>query len=189
MDPRFEKFLDQYAPGAKSDPAVISELTAQLSVMELRKSHTLIREHQHHDFAYYLLEGAVRSYYLKDGIEVNTWFAFENEIVASLRNYHNQPSRETLELVEDSKLIAINMRALKSLIDTNIFVRNLISNIIEEYAVFLEERMYYSQFTNSTERYQFLLKHEPRLFQRIPLTYIASYLGISRETLSRLRSK
>lgn len=135
------------------------------------------------------MKGAVRSYYLKDGVEVNTWFAFENEMVGSLHNYKNLPSRETFQLVENAELIAIKLRTLKPLVYTHIQVSNFITAIIEEYALFLEDRIYFSQLTNSMERYLHLLEYEPHIFKRIPLTYIASYLGISRETLSRLRAK
>lgn len=189
MNPAFEKFIYQYLPESKNTPEVQNEIVPHLSHEVLKRNHILLKEKQHHDFAYYVLEGAVRSYYLKDGIEVNTWFAFENEMVGSLRNYRNLPSRETFELVEDSKLIVINMHSLKSSIQSNIYINRFISSIIEEYALFLEDRIYFSQYMSSLERYNFLLEHEPRILQRIPLTYIASYLGISRETLSRLRSK
>jgi hypothetical protein len=70
-----------------------------------------------------------------------------------------------------------------------LYCSNFISSIIEEYTIFLEDRIFYSQLMNSLERYEALLENEPKVFQRVPLTYIASYLGISRETLSRLRSK
>jgi CRP-like cAMP-binding protein len=86
-------------------------------------------------------------------------------------------------------LISINLKYLKPLIYSNIEISNFISSIIEEYTIFLEDRIFYSQLMNSLERYEALLKNEPKVFQRVPLTYIASYLGISRETLSRLRSK
>lgn len=189
MNLAFEKLISQYLPESISVREVQEEIATYLSIVSNKKNHILLKEKQHHGFAYFVLEGVVRSYYLKDGIEVNTWFAFENEMVGSLHNYRNLPSRETFELVEDCKLIAINMHSLKLLMHKNIHVCHFISNIIEEYALFLEDRIYFSQYMSSMERYVFMLEHEPRILQRIPLTYIASYLGISRETLSRLRSK
>jgi CRP-like cAMP-binding protein len=72
---------------------------------------------------------------------------------------------------------------------SNIQIANFINGIIEDYALFLEDKIYYSQMMSSIDKYLILLDREPTLFQRVPLTYIASYLGISRETLSRLRSK
>lgn len=72
---------------------------------------------------------------------------------------------------------------------SNIQISNFINAVIEEYAQFLEEKIYFSQMMNSIDKYLILLDKEPQLFQRIPLTYIASFLGITRETLSRLRAK
>lgn len=189
MDILFKTFIQQYATNQQLSEHTKAEICNHLSVLNYSKKHILIRENQQHDYAYFIIKGAVRSYYLKDGIEVNTWFAFENEMVGSLHNFRNLPSRETFELMENSSLISINLRKLKPLIYSNIEISNFISSIIEEYAVFLEDRIFYSQLMNSSERYEALLKNEPTVLQRVPLTYIASYLGISRETLSRLRGK
>jgi hypothetical protein len=71
----------------------------------------------------------------------------------------------------------------------NIQIAHFVNAIIEEYAFFLEDKIYFSQMMSSIDKYLILLDKEPQIFQRIPLTYIASYIGISRETLSRLRAK
>jgi CRP-like cAMP-binding protein len=189
MDIIFDKFIQQYSINQQLSELTKGEINTHLSILNFDKKYILIRENQYHDFAYFVITGAVRSYYLKDGIEVNTWFAFENDMVGSLHNFRNLPSRETFELVENTSLISINLRSLKPLIYSNIEISNFINAIIEEYAVFLEDRIFNSQLMNSLERYEALLKNEPHVLKRIPLTYIASYLNISRETLSRLRGK
>ncbi|MFN6064848.1 MAG: cAMP-binding protein, partial [Bacteroidota bacterium] len=97
--------------------------------------------------------------------------------------------KETIELVENSTLISINLKKLKPLMFLNIQISNFINAVIEEYALFLEKKIYFSQMMHSIDKYLILLDKEPQLFQRIPLTYIASFLGITRETLSRLRAK
>jgi CRP-like cAMP-binding protein len=110
-------------------------------------------------------------------------------MVGSLHNFKNKPSRETMELVENSTLISFNLKHIKPRMHTNIQIANFIHEILEDYALFLEDKIYFSQMMSSKDKYLILLDKEPQLFQRIPLTYIASYLGISRETLSRLRAK
>jgi CRP-like cAMP-binding protein len=189
MENHIIDFIKQYSRGFVLTNETIDELKKHLAVAEYAKNQFLLKENQRHDFAYFIINGAARSYYLKDGTEVNTWFAFENDLVGSLNTYHGLPSRETVELLEDAKLISINVRTVKPFISTNLQISNFIGAVIEEYAQFLEDRIFYSQFMSSKERYELLLKHEPMALQRIPLTYIASYLGISRETLSRLRAK
>jgi CRP-like cAMP-binding protein len=189
MDILFKTFIDHFSADQYLSDITKTEIVSQLTIRNFDKKHILIRENQKHDFAYFLIKGAVRSYYLKDGVEVNTWFALENEMVGSLQNFKNKPSRETIELVENCTLISINVKKLKPLMLLNIQIANFINAIIEEYALFLEDKIYHSQMLSSMDKYISLLDNEPEIFQRIPLTYIASYLGISRETLSRLRAK
>lgn len=189
MDVSFKNLIDRYSTNHNFKENTILEIGKYISLLELKKKHILIKENQRHDFAYFLIKGAVRSFYIKDGVEVNTWFAFEQDMVGSLRTFNNMTSRETIELVENATLIAINLKKLKPLIYNNIEIANFISNVIEEYALFLEDKLYYTQMVSSLDRYNLLLENNPKLFKRIPLTHIASYLGISRETLSRLRAK
>ena len=189
MEVHLQYFIKQYTTNFHLSENTKTAIGKHLSLVHFNKKHILIRENQRHDYAYFLIKGAVRSYYLKEGVEINTWFAFENEIVGSLQNFKDLHSRETLELLENSTLIAIKLSALKPLIYTNIEISNFVMAVIEEYALFLELKIANYQLTNSSTRYEALLAHEPNVLKRVPLTYIASYLGITRETLSRLRSK
>lgn len=187
MKIEFEKLISKYLNDRQIAQKSSDELMQYFSMCNYAKDHILLTENGRTDFAYFIVKGAVRSYYLKDGKEVNTWFSFENEMVGSLHTYNGKTSRETFQVLENSIFISINLHKLKSLTLTNIDISNFINAIIEEYALFLEERLYFTQFTTSKKRYQYLLENEPQIFQRISLTDIASYLGISRETLSRLR--
>lgn len=189
MDNLIRPFIEQYGHGMLMTTSTFRELEKHMTVVRCEKDKVLLTENQKHDYAYYVIQGAARSYYLKDGIEVNTWFAFEGDVIGSLHAYNNLPSRETVELLQDATLVSINLRTLKPLTHSNLQISNFLRAVIEEYAQFLEDRLFHSQFMSSMERYELLLKHEPQALQRVPLTYIASYLGISRETLSRLRSK
>jgi CRP-like cAMP-binding protein len=189
MDIIYKTFIDHFSTNLELTENTKAEICVHLSILNLDKKHILIKENQRHDFAYFVIKGAVRSYYLKDGVEVNTWFALENDMVGSLHNFKDNPSRETIELIENSTLISINLKQVKPLMFSNIQIANFINAIIEDYALFLEDKIYFSQMMSSTDKYLILLEKEPQLFQRIPLTYIASFLGISRETLSRLRAK
>ena len=189
MDSLFQPFIDHFSVNQQLSDETKAEICSYLSILNLNKRHLLIQENKRHDFAYFVIKGAVRSFYLKDGIEVNTWFALENDMVGSLKNFNDNPSRETMELVENSTLIAINIKKIKPLMLSNIQIANFINAIIEEYALFLEDKIYFSQMMNSIDKYLTLVDKQPQLLQRIPLTYIASFLGITRETLSRLRAK
>ncbi len=189
MDTLFKNFIDYFSTNQQLTELTKAEICKHLSILNLDKKHVLIKENQRHDFAYFVIKGAARSYYLKDGVEINTWFALENDMLGSLQNFQDKPSRETMEVIENSTLISINLKQIKPLMFSNIEIANFINAIITDYALFLEDKVYFSQMMSSMDRYLILLDKEPELFQRIPLTYIASYIGISRETLSRLRAK
>ncbi len=159
-----------------------------LQVLELPKKHVLVKEGQTTGYIYLMIKGAARSYYLKNGKEIHTWFAFEDDVIGALRNYYGIPSRETIELLEDSVMLGFNIQLIKPLMVGNAQISNLVSAALAEYTLYLEDKLYFTHLRTARERYDALLKHEPKTLQRVPLTYIASYLGISRETLSRLRA-
>ena len=182
-------FLQRYLPPELLQTADLARLAAQFVQVSYPRGHVLIRPDRPQGFVYYILAGASRSYYLKDGQEVNTWFAFEGEMAGSLAHYAQQPAREWVELLEPSDLIAIDLEAVRAIQDQDPLAGVFVRRVLEEYALFLEERLYSLLFMTSAERYAQLLAHEPELLQRVSLTHLASYLGISRETLSRLRGR
>lgn len=188
-DSEFDQFLNLYVNLAKYSQQEVSHLKEHLSLVSFKKGDTPIRQGSRHDFAYYIIEGAARSYYTKDHLEVNTWFAFEEDIVASFQNYRGKASVETTEFLEDSQCIKIDLREIARQAETSLVTGTFVRRIVEEYTEFLEERLYRLQFSEGMERYTYILQNEPELILRVPLTYLASYLGMSRETLSRLRAK
>ena len=160
-----------------------------MSVIQKPKGTKLFSEGKRHSNFYFIIKGAAKSYYLKDGKEVCLWFAFEKDTLGSIMTYNGAPSNETIELLEDAELICCQSAALKKLAKENLAVSHLTYQMLEEHALFLEYRLHQLLFMSSKERYENLLKAAPEVFQRISLTDIASYLGVSRETLSRIRSQ
>lgn len=185
----YSAFVRHYSKELPFDQASMEELMRHLSIVHLDKNQVLMQEGQRHPYLYFLLNGAVRSYHLKDGVEAHNWFALENEMVGSLQNFKDLPAVETIVTVEACTMIAVNLRTARPTMYQNVCIANFFRAILEEYALFLQEKIYFSQLANAMDRYVVLLEQESHLLQRIPLTYIASYLGISRETLSRLRAK
>ncbi|MCH7408571.1 Crp/Fnr family transcriptional regulator [Belliella sp. DSM 111904] len=173
----------------KSNEKVFSEFQLVLKVLRYPKKQIVLKENQIGQFAYLIIEGAARSYYLHNGLEVHTWFSFEGEFIGSLRNHDGLPSRETVELLEDSILLSFDMMRIKELMKIFPEITNFIYPVINEYAQFLEDRLFYTHLKSAKEKYDALIAYQPQVLRRVPLTFIASYLGISRETLSRIRAK
>jgi CRP-like cAMP-binding protein len=189
MDTPWQPMLHRYLPPDLRQELDLDEFGQHFSRVRYPKGKVLSRPGSPSGLVYFLQAGAARSYYLKDGLEVNTWFAFEGEMVGSLAHYAQQPAREWVSLLEPSELIAIDLDRIRRRQDHDRLAGIFVRRVLEEYALFLEERLYSLQFMSSAERYEQLLAHEPELLQRVSLTHIASYLGISRETLSRLRGR
>lgn len=84
---------------------------------------------------------------------------------------------------------AISKESLTRLLNQHHELERLLRIAYEKYYIRLEERFVNAQFKTATERYQNLLQQTPHIIERVPLGYIASYLGISQETLSRIRNR
>jgi CRP-like cAMP-binding protein len=139
---------------------------------------------------YFLEKGCLRGFYNLDGKEVSSWFAFENNFVTSFYSFiSRKPSIENIQLIEDCQLWSVSFENLQQLYDRHQDIERMVRIINERYYVMLEERLNSAQFKTAKERYEQLLETSPHMLQRIPLGYIASYLGISQETLSRIRGK
>ena len=174
--------------GRLSDTA-LDFFVENTNYIKLSKGTKLISEGKRHHYFYFLVQGSVKSYYLKDGKEVCLWFGFENEMISTIKTFAGKPSNETIELLEDSELIQINTEKFGKIAETDLSTSHLIIELLTEHAIFLEERIYCLQFMSSKERYENIIKVEPQILQRVSLTDIASFLGVSRETLSRIRAK
>lgn len=139
---------------------------------------------------YFVKKGALRIYYFKDGVDITESFEFENAIVARAESlFTGTPSRKAIQALEDSELIAIDANRLFELYDTFPDLERLFRKIFEDSYVKTVKRIENLQFYTPEERYSNLVKAQPDLLQRVPLKYIASYLGITTVSLSRIRAR
>lgn len=156
----------------------------------LSKNDFLVAEGKICRHLYFLQHGALRGFYNLDGKEVTHWFAFEDDFVTSFHSFITQePSVENIQLLEGSILWGISKSNLDALMNQYHELERLVRIAYEKYYLRLEERFVNAHFKTATERYQNLLLQTPSLVSRVSLGHIASYLGISQETLSRIRSK
>ena len=139
---------------------------------------------------YFLEKGSLRGFYNLDGKDITYWFAFENDFVTSFHSFITQkPAVENIQVMEATTLWAISKDKLNTLLNQHHAIERLVRIVYEKYYLRLEERYVNAQFKTASERYQELLQQAPHIIERVPLGHIASYLGISQETLSRVRSK
>jgi CRP-like cAMP-binding protein len=172
-----------------SDEA-LQALSESLKRVQYKKNEILLSEGAICRTMYFLEKGCIRGFYLLDGKEVTHWFAFENDFVSSFSSFITETrSVENIQILEDSVLWGISRDSLYRLYDTFPAIERLGRVACEKYYIRLEERYVNSQFKTATELYKQLLDSNPTFLQRISLGHIASFLGISQETLSRIRSK
>ena len=137
-----------------------------------------------------IVKGLFRSYYLNDGKDITSRFMDEGFIVTSWISYYTQqPSNEFIEALEPTTTISLDYYSIQKLYG-NFPEFNIIGRKQTEYAFYLsEERTQMLRKHTAEEKYKFFLDNHPNLMQRVPLKYIATYLGMNEETLSRIRSK
>ncbi|WP_299434726.1 Crp/Fnr family transcriptional regulator [uncultured Maribacter sp.] len=165
------------------------ELIGLAKILKLKKNFTLVREGQFSDKTYYVVSGCARAYYLKDGKDISDWFAFENEFISSIVSFFtNKPSPHFIELLEDSILVEFSREQIEELSMKYHDYERLIRVIVTKTMLSQQERITSIQFQNAEQKYNNILTIHPNITTRIPLTHIASYLGITLETLSRIRS-
>lgn len=139
---------------------------------------------------YFLEQGAVRGFYNLDGKEITHWFGFENDFVTSFHSFiTHEAAVENIQLMEGSILWRIAKETLTELCNSHHEIERLLRIAYEKYYIRLEERFVNAQFKTASERYENLMQQTPHIIERVPLGCVASYLGISQETLSRIRSK
>ena len=138
---------------------------------------------------YFITQGLARIYYLKDGIEITEGFSFENNLLARAESlFSGRPSRKAIQMLEDSDVLSINASALFNLYNSFPDIERLARKVVETAYVQSINRLESLQFHSADERYRALVEQQPDLLKRVPLKYIASYLGITPVSLSRIRA-
>ncbi len=138
---------------------------------------------------YFIKKGLVRIYYLKDGKEITDNFSAENEWITSIYSFlQNIPDHFHIQTLEPTEALKISLDDLeecfKDFPEMERFGRMLISTYFLEQS----ERIIMLQFNSAKERYQFFERTSKNKLTRVPLGMLASHLGMTQETLSRVRS-
>ncbi|HVY76532.1 MAG TPA: Crp/Fnr family transcriptional regulator [Puia sp.] len=139
---------------------------------------------------YYIHKGLLRAFSREGNKEITTWLNPEREISTSIRSMiRRQPAMEYIQALEDSELYVLHFDDLENMYSLFPEMNFVARKILTAYYADAEERSYISRIPNAGKRYRYFVSSRPDLANRAPLKYIASYLGITLETLSRLRSK
>lgn len=186
MNPLIKKFKEY----GNLSPHVEEDLSKYVKCQTKQKGDFFLKQGQIVSSLFVIETGLVRSYYIKDDREIVSWFGFENNISGSvLPLFYMLPSLENIQFLETSTYYYITSKDLNELYEKSHEMNTIGRKMAEEYCTILEDRISSLQTENAEQRYNSLLKNIPDATQRISLGHIASYLGITQETLSRIRKK
>ena len=158
-------------------------LESILVPMKFAKNELILKEGETCTNIYWVVKGLVRQFYFKNDKELTEYMATENTIVMCIESlFREQPSQLQIKALEPTILIALPKADLEAVAMKSVNIQILYHKILEE-SLILSQR-----FESAQDRYQKLVKNQPQLVLRAPLVYIASYLQMTPETLSRVRT-
>lgn len=157
--------------------------------LKFKRGEMPVKEGEVCDNLYYIEKGLTRQYYVKNGKEVTEHLEYEGGIVMCIESFfQREPSRLVIETLEPSKIYAIPYDKLKELTRTSYEFCQLMFAFLEHSLILSQHKADTLRFESAKERYLRTLNDHPDLVRRAPLHYLASYLQMTPETLSRVRS-
>jgi len=186
IDEILETIVAQYGPLSSETR---NDIKALGQIRKVSKGEILVREGEYSHELYYVVKGGARAYYLKDGKTITDWFAFENDFISSIIGFFLEvPSQHYIEVLEDITFMVLKLKDMEVLCDKYHDFERVCRLSTTKTMIQLQQRIVSLQFRSSQERYDSLLEKYPQIELRAPLGDIASYLGITQETLSRIRN-
>lgn len=180
-------FGTEQAPLSKE---VIQDIEQHVKVEKLSKGHFLVKEGLVAHRLYFLEKGTARTYYYHNSKDTTSWIYRENTpFTAWYSFFDRKPSFENVEILEDATVISFTKDNLDSLYQQHSSFNNFGRKMVEQQLSYLDAFYKGYLFMSAKERYDLLLSVFPDITQRVNLGHIASLLGISQETLSRIRAK
>lgn len=186
MNDKIIAFIEKYI---KLTPEEKEAISKQNVISGYPKDSILLKEGEYAKVCYFVLQGCVRSYHLVDGEEKTTEFYTENDTINPVSYVINQPSEYYLSCTEDCILALGNEESNQKLMEAVPRLGQMVMKMSGDLLVKNQLSLDDFKKLSPEMRYKKLLETRPDLFQRVPLYYIASYLGITPVSLSRMRKR
>lgn len=184
-----QNLLQYISERAFVTPELQIRITTDFQQIETQKNDVLLQEGNRARYLYFVEKGVLHNYYYHNGRQVSSWFYKENQFVTSWFSFYAQkPSFEIIECLEDCIVYRISYTDYQKLIVDFPAFGNSARLLSEEILVLLDEFSKSWSFLSAKEKYKLFQLYFPQIELRIKLGLIASFLGISQETLSRIRA-
>ncbi len=153
------------------------------------KDSFFIKEATPAEYIGIIIQGCTRTYITDDNLKESTlFFSFENEFLGDMKSFHfSSPSDINIQAIENTVVYKISKNDFETLGIKVPKFKNWYSVSAIQMYIGLFEKLKEAKIWNPKEKYVYLMKHKPYILQRVPLKYIAAYLGIEPQSLSRLR--
>ncbi|MGV3597533.1 MAG: Crp/Fnr family transcriptional regulator [Bacteroidota bacterium] len=186
MDEVIINFISKHIPLSEQEVEII---VSQNLIKHFKKNELLLAEGQQAKECYFVLNGCVRSYYLIDGEERNTNFYTENQAITPVSYQTQTPSAYYLSCLEDCVLAVGSAERNNELMEKIPKLSALIMEMNNQLLLQKEAELDNFKTFTPEQRYIKLVQQNPQLASRIPLYHLASYLGITQVSLSRIRKR
>ncbi|HVI49085.1 MAG TPA: Crp/Fnr family transcriptional regulator [Chitinophaga sp.] len=183
-------FFEYVSAGNQLSASCAAALWEIVCIRDYPKNHTLVRGGEYSDKLFFVIKGAMRAYFLQNDKDVTDWFALENSFIAAVVSFlGNVASPHYLETIEPSQVLYVHRGDLEILCGRYHELERLYRLHIADTLLKLQQNIIAQRFKTAQERYADLMILQPDLVNRVPLKHIATYLGISQESLSRIRAR
>jgi CRP-like cAMP-binding protein len=171
-------------------PEAQQYLREHVTPCTVTKRKLLLKEGMVCEHIYFIFKGALRGFTREGQKDITTWITVENEMVSSILSVDERvKSIENIQALEKCELLALTLEELEIMYERFPECNILARKILQRYYADAEQRAFIARLTKADDKYRYFLKQHGALSNRIPLKYIASYLGVTLETLSRIRKK
>ncbi len=182
-------FLETVSDFFPSDEVILSFFENETESVEVKKGELISTHDSLNRNVYFVEKGLVRSFYYEGGKDITTNFYSEGRLFANIDTlFDEKPTKYTIEAIEDTKIAFCNYLKLEKLCDQSLSAANFSRYILGKLMTQMADRIASLQYMTAKEKYAKLMEEHPDIILRAPLGMIATYLGISQETLSRIRS-
>ncbi|WP_316817549.1 Crp/Fnr family transcriptional regulator [Pedobacter nyackensis] len=171
-------------------PASITEICKYIKEVSYEKGDIILRADKVETKTFFIKKGIVRAFATPVENDITFWFGEEGETILSMRSYvEHKKGYENVELLENCDLYELDNGHLQELFNKDIHIANWGRKLAETELLKIEKRLISRELQSAKQRYDELMNNRASLLQRVPLKFIASYLGITQVSLSRIRKE
>jgi len=187
MTAPFFTYTDKFVNFSQADKDLLATV---LTFKQVKAKTELVSYDRRTDELFFLLKGCIRKYYVKDGEQITIYLLTENNFIGAFDSFiTGTKSKETVECLEPCELLVLKKSDLDSLYKEIPLMNEFVRKILEQMLIQFHQALSSFILNNPEERYTKLLTQNPEILQRVPQHMLATYLGITATSLSRIRKR